>query len=330
MRDVSQVERQLFILSLLSESKKGCTIEDIIRQLSIIGIAVSRRTIERDIDFISTGNFFVTEERRGREIYYKANKFAIKNVAFTPSELISLYFIKELLISYSALDIGITSSNLINRIMLNLPKPDKAYIEAISELLKVHQSYTGLEKDLSMEIINTIRRSIEKNEKLFIIYHSFHKDEITERIFDPYLIEICEGCYHLIGYCHYRNGIRDLRISRIKKAKPLDEKFKRPENFYENYKKDRFGKLAGEEEIELILKFNGEAARYIKEYEAAKADVLVEEGDGSLLFRKNTTLTPDIIQWILGFGEGVKVLKPVRVKDMVVEQIKGMVERYGI
>ena len=210
MTDVSQTERQLYILSLISESKKGYTTSELQKNLDMVGIEVSKKTIERDIDFISTGNFFVSEEKRGRSTYYIANKFGIENIAFTPSELLSLHFIKELLKSYSALDIGNTAINLIEKIISNLPQPDKAYIDNLSDLLKVKESYTGLEKRLNQEIIATVRNGTELNKKLLIKYHSFNNNEITERKFDPYIIEVYEGCYHLVGYCHLRNSIRDL------------------------------------------------------------------------------------------------------------------------
>lgn len=329
MSDVSQIERQLYILSLLSENQKGYTIDELHKNLDMVGIDVSKKTVERDVDFISTGNFFVTEEKRNRNTYYSANKFGIENITFTPSELISLHFIKELLESYLALDIGSTAIHLINKIISNLPQPDKVYMETLKELLKVKESYIGLEKHINQEVVAAVRKGIEINKRLLIKYHSFNSDETTERKFDPYLIEIYEGCYHLIGYCHLRKSIRDLRISRILDAEILNQPFERPKNFYEDYKKGRFGKLVGEEQIKLVLKFSGDGARYVKEYESAKADILVEERTGSLIFEKITTMTPEIIKWILGFGGDVVVLKPEKLKKKVAEEIIGMLNRYG-
>ena len=71
--NVSQAERQLYILSWISDSKLGCTVEELERKLVRVGIRVSRRTIERDMDFVSTGNFYVTEERRDGKVYYLAS-----------------------------------------------------------------------------------------------------------------------------------------------------------------------------------------------------------------------------------------------------------------
>lgn len=258
-----------------------------------------------------------------------ANKFGIENITFSPSELISLHFIKELLKSYSALDIANTAAHLIDRITAKLPQIDISYMNNLAELLKVNESFAGLEKNIKKEIVDTVRKGIELNKSLLVKYHSFNSNEVTERQFDPYLFEIYDGCYHLIGFCHLRNAIRDLRVSRIQDVRILEHGFERPKNFYHNYKKGRFGKLAGQEQIKLLLKFTGNAARYVKEYESRKADFLVEERDGSLLFEKNTTMTPEIIKWVLGFGSDVLVLEPESLREQVAKEAKKMVKRYG-
>ena len=329
MYDASQIERQLYILSLLSESRVGYSIDELKKNLDAVGIDVSKKTIERDIDFLSTGNFFVTEEKRSKKTYYMANKFGIKNITFSPSELISLHFIKELLKSYSTLDIGNTALNLIDRIIATLPQLDKAYLQNLTEFLKVNDTFINSEKNISQETIDKVRKAIELNKRLYIKYHSFNSNVVTERKFDPYIIEIYDGCYHLIGYCHLRNEVRDFRISRIIELQLIDEFFERPRNFYQNYKKGRFGKLAGQEQIKLLLKFTGKAARYVKEYESRKADFLVEERDGGLLFEKNTTMTPEIVKWVLSFGSDVLILEPESLREQVIQEARKMVERYG-
>ncbi len=329
MLDVSQVERQLYILALLSESKKGYTLGEIAKSLSLAGIDVSKRTVARDIDFISTGNFFVTEEKRKSEIYYVANKLAINNISFTISELISMHFVREVIKPYSSLDIGNTALHLIEKIIADLPPMDKAYLESLNEFIKVNQPDIGLEKSLNKEVINIIRKAIELKRRLLISYYSFNSDESTQRSFDPYLIEIYEGCYHLVGYCHLRNSIRDLRISRITNIKLLDEIYERPENFYETYKKGRFGKLAGEENIKLLLKFKDDAARYITEYESSKADLLYYDENGFLMFEKDTTMTPEIVKWILSFGAKVEVIEPMDLRLEIIGHAKGIINNYN-
>ena len=127
---------------------------------------------------------------------------------------------------------------------------------------------------------------------------------------DPYILEIREGCYHLIGFCHLRNELRDFRISRIRKMEMLEETFERPENFYEQYSQNRFEKMTGDEEVTLKIIFEGQTARYIKEYENYKADILTTLYDDRILFEKKASYTPDILRWVLRFGADAEVIEP--------------------
>ncbi len=326
MASIPQVERQLYILSLLSENRKGFTIEEIMNSLYRIGIDVSRKTIQRDIDYI-TMNFFVYEaERDGKTVYF-ANKYSAENIGFTISELISLHFAREVIRSYSNLDVAKTAVNIFDRLLASAPQINKMYIDDLSEMIKVSISGITPEKELNTEYLEMIKQAIAQNKKLNLEYHSFNNDETTQRKFDPYLLEIQEGCWHVIGYCHLRNAVRDFRVSRIRSLLISDETFIRPKNFYERYKRNRFSRLAGEKKIRLKLLFTGDAARFVKEYERSKAHSLYESDKG-LIFERDTTMTPEIVKWVLGFGAEVEVLGPNELKDEIKKQVKKLRQMY--
>lgn len=329
MADIKQIERQMHILSVLSESKEGYTIQEIYNNLKKLGIDVSKKTIQRDIDDISR-HFFVYEEKNNSgEICYKADKYNIKNITFTVPELISIYFLKEILKPYSVLDVGKTAQDLLENMLKKVPPIKQNYIDSLSDFIKVNPSEAVLEKCINENYMRIIREAIEKNRRLQIQYFSFNNNEMTRRKIDPYYLEIREGCYHLICYCHLREEIRDFRVSRMKSVEMLDETFKRPENFYEEYNKNRFEKLMGDEDITLKIIFEGQGARYVKEYEAQKADkITILDGD-KILFEKKTTYSPDILQWVLRFGADAEVLEPAALKFEITWEAERILQKYG-
>ncbi|NLM46108.1 MAG: WYL domain-containing transcriptional regulator [Firmicutes bacterium] len=328
MPDVPQIERQLYILSMLSDSRRGYTADEIKENLGKIGINVSRKTVERDIDSI-TSNFYVYEEDRNGKTVYLAKKYRIKNVTYTISELFSLYFAREVLKYFKNLDVGATAVKIIERIIASAPRVNQLFIDTLADLVKKNVSGINPERELKREYLEMLKDAIDNMKRVQLSYHSFSNDEITERQFDPYFLEIYEGCWHVVGYCHLRNSIRDFRVSRILNMTITDESFVKPHAFYENYKKYRFDKLYGREKTKIRLLFTGHAARLIEEYEYYKADLLERTADG-LLFERTVALSPDIIKWILSFGAEVKVLEPASLKNQITKEISAMKRLYEV
>lgn len=312
---------------MLSENCRGFTIEEILHSFHKIGVEVSYKTIKRDIDCI-TRNFFVYEEERDNKIVYLAKKYSVRNIAFSISELFSLYFTRELLGFYSGLEVGSTATKIIEKIIASTPKINRNYLDTLNTLIKVNVIGVNQESKLNPVHLDSLKKAVEENRRVRVEYYSFNSDETTQRDFDPYFLEIYEGCWHVVGYCHLRKKIREFRVSRIKSLKLADEVFNRPKGFYENYKKNRFNKLSGEEKVCLRLLFTGQAARFIEEYEASKADSLQKIDDG-LLFERTVAMSPEILKWVLGFGAEVKVLEPASLKEEVLKQIKKMNELYS-
>ncbi len=329
MSDTTQIERQLYILSLLSECKDGCTIDDIMSYLFRLGIEVSQKTVSRDLDALSMVNFPVYEEERDKKTYYITKKFSLDNVSFTLNELISIYFIKEMLNSYSALEIGENASLLIDRIISHLPQINREYINSLNELVKVNPAEVLREKRIDPGVLKQIRDAIAFRKRLLITYNSFNHEEQTERCVDPYFLEINDGCYHLVCYCNLRKGKRVFRVSRISSLKVLDESFEKQKNFYEEYQRSKFNKLSGERQINLKLRFSGMAAKFVKEYESEKADRIMYIENNDILFEKQTTMTPEILKWVLGYGASVRVIEPDELREQVKKEAEGILGNYS-
>jgi proteasome accessory factor B len=326
MGDYGQAERQLFILSKLSDNCRGYTVKEMHEILKKEGVDVHEKTVTRDIDDL-TMQFFITEDvRDGKPVFY-AEKYNLKNVDFTMAELISLYFGKEILSHYDSLDVGKNAIQIINKLIGAAPPLEKKFINELNDNLKVSVSGINQEKELNVEYLDTIRHSIETQNKIKIDYYSFNSDCISTRIVEPYFLEVNEGCYHLIGYCHLRKAIRDFRVSRIKGIEVLKDKFEKPENFYERYQRNRFNNLCSDDYIKLKLQFNEEAGRYIKEYELEKADYIQDNQKG-LYFERRVTMSDEIIKWILSYGASVKVIEPEYLGVKIKDEIEKMTNLY--
>lgn len=328
MADVTQVERQLHILEILSLNSGGFSLREIKNSLLRIGIDVSDKTIQRDLDYI-TNYFFVYEEKRGTATVYYAKSYRLKNITFTLPELISLHFIRQVLNYFNNLDVGKTAKHIIEKIITSTPQINQKYLETLDGYIKVNMIGIKKDSEIKAEYLDLLKKAIEEERCIEIDYYAFNKNELNKRVIDPYLLEIYDGCIHVIAYCHLRKEIRDFRVSRIKNLHITKQTFHRPEDFYEEYQRKRFNRLSGENEMKIKLLFTGQAARYVEEYELTRAD-RTEKTDGGLIFERKAAMNPEILNWVMSFGAEVEVIEPVSLRNEVIGQIKKMQNLYNL
>ncbi len=312
--DYSQIQRQFQILRILAEHPQGLDVGSIHNRLKSYGYDVTDRTVRRDIDSLSH-DFPISENNQVRPKVFILLSTDLKNINLSFDELQAIKFIEELAKSYRHLDVGANAEKILNKLLESLPEGQKYWLQNASSLLKVNISDFINEPNSNPEIRNIIREAILTKKCLKIEYYSFHNDTILTRTIEPYLIEINEGCYHLIAYCHVKNAMRDFRVSRILSAEITSKEFNVKKDLLEKFRNNRFQSMSGQETRLLKLRFSGTSARLVKEFYSKLADKLEDGKDGSILFERNVAITPEIKRWILGFGSEVEVLEPAELRE---------------
>lgn len=326
MKDMAQTERQIFILLLLSENRRGYTVQELRESISKWDEPVDQKTIRRDIDSLSRICFIMEEERNGKT-YYSASKFKLNAITFTSRELISLSFLSELLKPYQHMDMGQAAMQMMNRIIDHTSNVNQEFIRHFNGIVNLNTNTYVTDHDVSPKIERLLNTAVHEHRKVRLVYHSFNSDEDTLRVLHPYELLINGGCLYVCGYCELRDSLRDFRVSRIKKLELLDDSFQVPGDYYKNKKREKFIHLSGEHTEKIVLHFNMEASRYIKEYESKKADDLICDNNG-LTFIRETAVTDELIRWILGFGASVKVLEPEHLRLNIENEINKMAGQY--
>lgn len=326
MKDMAQTERQIFILLLLSENKRGYSISDIHNSLKKWDVIVDKKTISRDIDSLS-GICFISEEERNGKTYYTADKFRLRDITFTSPELISLAFMLELLKPYQSMAMGKTSQELIHKLLDNTTNLNREFIKHFTGLVTINTN-DYISDEVNPEVEDRLQSAIRNKTKVRIIYHSFGSDEDTIRIIQPYELMINDGALSVIGYCELRNEMRDFRVSRIKAITPLEDTFTVPEDYNLKKVRSKFIHLSGSVVEQIMIAFDGPTAKYIQEYEADLADEILETATG-ITFIRDTAITDELVRWILQFGSGAKVLRPAHLMDKIKQELVNNLALYN-
>lgn len=320
-KDVSVSQRQIYILSLLSENPKGYRADEIQERLRNWDIDVSRRTISRDIDELSL-NYSIGEEERNGKIYYFADKYTLKNVDFTIEDLVSLAFTKEMLKEYEHLDMGRHAITFIEKIVESSAALNKLQFESLCGHFRWPEKKSRNTDRVDSKIEKTIQNAIDSRRKICIDYYSFTSDECTRRIIHPYRLLLIDSYFCVEGYCELRKEVRRFRISRIMKIEILDVKFELGEKENElQESQEAFLELTGRKTEDIELLFTGESIRYVKEYEAKRAK-RIEEREEGLYFYQKAAVAPDVVRWVRGFGAEVEVIKPRWLKQQLADEAR--------
>ena len=341
--DMSQTERQIFILMLLSENRRGYSADEIHSRLTNWGASVDIRTVRRDIDSLSE-ICFITEEVRSGVTYFSADKFKLEQLTFDSRDLVSLTFLLELLRPYEQSDMGQNARALLHRIIEHTGNLNKEFVQYFRDYVSLNtaaarsagrtaDSRAGGNSDSKRLLLyeRLLRQAITDHLKVRMTYQAFGQDTTTERIFHPYEFVLQDDNLNVSGYCELRESIRDFRLSRIQDLELTEEPFTRVAEYQPASSGDRFLHLSGGEKMDILLRFQGDAAKYLKEYDSALADRLEKDpaDSSALLFHRSAAITNDLVRWILGYGSGVQVLAPETLKKEIQDHLMAAMNLYS-
>ncbi len=316
MSDYSQVQRQLQIMMILSDHPYGLNVESVHKALRKLGYDVHSRTIRRDLDDLSQC-FPIYESEHERPTRFILQRTNLSDISMGFNELQAFRLVHELIKPYKHLDVGINAEKLMQNIIQSLPLNQQNWLLQASPLLQVNLNDLLNERSFNPEFKEILQDAITEHLCVHITYHAFHNNTVGQRTVEPHLLELSEGCYHLWAFCHERQEMRDFRVSRILSVEKTSQVYEPRNELLQVCLKNRFKKMSGQHSNAVKLRFRGFSARMVQEYYMDRADKLEPCQDGSVLFERVVAITPDLIQWILGFGDEVEVLEPESLRESI-------------
>lgn len=286
----------------------------------------STKTAQRDIEFMRGRlecPLLYDESRKG--YYYEDETFSLPAIHLSSSELSSLILARKLLLDIS----GSIAGDLQNA------------VSKITSVIERHtESPESLEKSVSFHVIrhspvkeNVFKAVLEaciKKRSLSFRYASPAHKEKTERTVDPYHIFNYMGNWHLIGYCHLRETIRDFHLGRIDNQKIEDDIFTIPRSFeFNKYFDSSFGLYKGATNHEVTIRFNPSQAIWVKNqvWHKDQQEKSLEDGSFELTFPVSDFM--EISREILKLGSGAEVIKPKALRDLIKAEADRICKTYA-
>ncbi len=320
---MSQIPRQWRILRKLEAHRYGLPVSELAADEDC-GI----RTIYRDLRDLQEAGFPIVQERRGRQSLWRLayNRSQLKGIPFTFSEVCALWLGRGLMKLWEGTELYEAITSAFEKIRATLSPGILEHFQEFSERVLVRGSqFTRPENP---KIIETINEALASNQRLIIKYYSPSRDEVTTRKIDPYRLWLQDSVVYLIAYCHLRKDFRTFHISRIREVTPTDEYFEEDESFsIEKFLAANFRTMGGEVH-QIEIRFDRKVAHFIKEKQHHPTQEYFELPNGDLILKFRSGGLEEISKWVLSFGDKAVVLKPDKLRDMVLKQLKKALENY--
>lgn len=289
---------------------------------------ISQKTAQRDIEFMRDRIGAPLEYSHVNRGYYYTDKgYELPPIWLSESELVAFILAKRLAVAIPDRNLKDSLSTFISKFSSRVSDKVGFNLDDIQDKISLKNiEYYTVNESLFRKVVNALfsKKSLE------IQYYSPHKDERTKRkIFPLHLLDYM-GNWHLVSFCTLKNGLRNFALSRIEECDYIDEKISLPTDLppIKSYIRKTFGIFQGGQSHDVSLKFSPKTSRTVKEQIWHKKQKIKELKDGSVILNIPVADFTEIKREILKYGAEVEILKPLKLKKEIIEEIKRMKKIY--
>ena len=288
---------------------------------------VSKRTVQLDIQMMRSEKlgYNAPIEVYDKKFYrYADEDFSITDIPLTETDINVLTETVSMLKQFKDFSLFADVSDILQRL------EDKIYAEKTNNQPIIHLDKN--EKLKGLHFLDSIYQAIVKKVVLMITYKSFKSTEESTFQFYPLLLKEFNNRWFLIGKRNANQPIVNLALDRIVS---LDFDFNRdfitidfdPEAYYKNVIGVTVNTGLKPKAIQLWI--DTKNAPYVITKPLHSSQRLIKTNDdGSIVINLFLIENYELERVLLGFGEGIEVLKPERLRRIISQKLESALERY--
>ncbi|MEG1564600.1 MAG: YafY family protein [Bacteroides sp.] len=301
-----KIDRLIGIITILLQKEKVTTSQLAER------FEVSCRTIQRDIDNICKAGIPIVSMQGYAGGISIAEGYKIDKTLLTEKEL-------------SAIFMGLKSMDSISKDTYSQSLMEKLTNEksaVLSEQNRIIIHLSSFHQVNLTEKIDVIKQAISNRELISFQYYS-EKGE-SNRVIEPYYIMFRWLAWYVYGYCLARQDYRLFKLNRVSELQNTQTIY---EERFISEKELNFDDYIWIDDIKLVALFDISVKyRLIDEY--GPECITFDSQFGKLRFENVFTNRTHLIQWILSYGDAVRVIEPPQLIDEVCRNAKNILVQY--
>lgn len=309
-----------------SNPYKNFYIDDLINHCSIAltehygkEATVSRRQIFIDIDFMRSDAGFeapIIPIKDGRRVFYKYEdaSFSILKKPLTNDELESIDNTLEIISRIKGIS-GLSNLESLETKLLGTKDSNRNHIISFEE----NEFLVGIEN------LTPVFNFIKNKQVILITYKSFKSNEVHEYVISPYYLKQHNSRWFLFGWNHDFQNIQNLALDRIINLEIGNQSFIETDIDFEEYFEDIIGVTNFKENQ--VTEVSIELSENIIPYIISKPIHGSQKMKGNIL-TIHVKLNYELETLILSYGENMKVLEPINLKNRLIERLKSTLNQY--
>jgi predicted DNA-binding transcriptional regulator YafY len=264
-------------------------------------------------------------DSRKKGYFYEDGTFSLPMVYLSSEELLALMLAKKMLEDISNGCLGNEINSIVEKITNVLNKHSARGNDMAEAVSFQSVGYSPAPE----KVFKSILEGCLRRRELTFKYYSPASNETNVRTVCPYHLFNYMGTWHLVAYCHLRRHMRDFALSRISDVEIQEDIFDMPSDFnVEEYFRSSFGLYKGGRKREVTIRFAPEKAKWVKGQIWHREQKLKELKDGSIEPSFEVAGFSEIMREVLRYGDGVEVVKPKDLRELVIQEAKNILRTY--
>ncbi|MEX0593526.1 MAG: WYL domain-containing protein [Balneolaceae bacterium] len=305
MERLKSSERRMKLILLLQDGRRKWTAGELADRFQ-----VSKRTIFRDMRTLSELNVPVTLEEGGG--YGIMPGYKIPPIMFTERELGTVMIGLQFVLSQVDQSLVEEAHGVALKVKEVLPDRLKRWMDSLEEhtVVDPYQRFGTIKRKGGDWY--RVGAAISERAQIEFDYPESGGGDLERRTLNPYLLVYFQDHWNVIGYSHERNGIRNFILHKTSRLSILDKNFDPPDEI----------------DVEgLIFRFDGTekevicqvSQTYLNRLELhLPTKLFKKERVSAKLFKVGFRFDnlPYINEWLLQFGDGIRILAPKELVQM--------------
>jgi len=322
----AEVIRQWQVLREIEARRTGVTIHE------LAGIArVSTRTIRRDLQALQEAGFSIYDEGEENETKrwkLGASPFRDVQEGLSVSDVAALYLSRAVVESLPGWPLADELRQAFTKVERGLTPRMREFLSTLPQVLSAKAGpRTGTASDRMIDVTRRLFDATRDRRVLEMMYFSATSNRAKSYRVEPYRLALAQGGLYLVGWVPQYGAFRTFAVERIQRLSVTEDTFKRTRELPADLFRASMG-VFWAEPVHVQLEFDARIAAFVRGRTWHESQQLEELSDGRLRMTLHVSDDWALRSWILGFGAGVRVLRPDALATAIAKELDHAAAQY--